>query len=318
MFYLAIIPVIVILVFIYVRDKKEKEPMGLLIGLFFAGMGTVISAIILEGIGEAIMDLIFSRNSPVKTFFLCMIVIGPAEELGKYTVLKLITWKNKNFNYSYDAIVYAVFVSLGFAALENIGYVFSNGLFTAIMRMFTAIPGHASFAVFMGFFYSKAKYADLTNDEADFQRYKFFAVAAPILTHGLYDAIILSGTSSEKLLVAGSAVIIWIVYVIILFVMSIITIIYASRNDFCIAFYPNNVQAVYMPSMAGSWLCNCGMENNMNFCSRCGQMRPFSYDTWYCPVCGSPSGYNFCGRCGSPKPVAGPAPQNIQQGMPQI
>ena len=38
----------------------------------------------------------------------------------------------------------------------------------------------------------------------------------------------------------------------------------------------------------------------------------------YCPVCGSPSGYDFCGRCGSPKPVAGPAPQNIQQGMPQI
>ena len=155
LFSLALIPVILILVFIYVKDKKEKEPMGLLMGLFFAGMGTVISAIIIEGIGEVIFNLIIPYDSFIKEFLSAMLIIGPAEELGKYTVLRLITWKNKNFNYSYDAIVYSVFVSLGFAALENIAYVFINGLGIAILRMFTAVPGHAADAVFMGYFTAK-------------------------------------------------------------------------------------------------------------------------------------------------------------------
>ena len=74
-----------------------------------------------------------------------MLIVAPAEELGKFIVLRSITWKNKHFNYSYDAIVYAVFVSLGFAALENITYVFGSGVGTAFLRMFTAVPTKSAF-----------------------------------------------------------------------------------------------------------------------------------------------------------------------------
>ncbi len=157
LFALALIPVIGLLLFIYFKDKKEKEPVGLLIGLFFAGLGSVIPAIILEVIGQLILDAVIPYESAFKAVHLAMIVVGPAEEMGKYVVLRLRTWKNKHFDYSYDAIVYAVFTSLGFAAIENVGYVFDGGLSTALMRMFTAVPGHACFAVFMGYFYSKAK-----------------------------------------------------------------------------------------------------------------------------------------------------------------
>ena len=152
LFALALIPVIGLLCFIYFNDKKEKEPFGLLIGLFFAGMGTVVTAIIGELVGGAIMGAIFPSESVIGQVLVACIIVAPAEELGKFLVLRLITWKNKNFNYNYDAIVYAVFVSLGFAALENIEYVFLSGWSAAIMRMFTAVPGHACFAVFMGFF----------------------------------------------------------------------------------------------------------------------------------------------------------------------
>ena len=99
LFALALIPVIGLLIFIYVRDKREKEPMGLLIGLFFAGVGTAIPAIILEAIGELILEAAIPYESAIKAVLLAMIVVGPAEEMGKYTVLRLITWKNKNFNY---------------------------------------------------------------------------------------------------------------------------------------------------------------------------------------------------------------------------
>ena len=305
LFSLALVPVIIILIFIYKKDKKEKEPMGLLIGLFFAGMATVITAIIAELIGELIFEAIFPENSAVGQFLLAMLIIAPAEELGKYMVLRLITWKNKNFNYSYDAIVYAVFVSLGFAAFENVGYVFMNGLGTAIIRMFTAVPGHAADAVFMGYFYSKAKYAQLTNNKSDYSKNIALTMLVPIIAHGLYDGIIFSSVSTENILATFGGILTWIVFVIVLFVFSIITILKASKNDFCIATYPGNVQAVYMPTYGGNWVCTCGMTNQFNFCSRCGQMRPVIDSMWYCPRCGSPSAYNFCGCCGMPKPMQG-------------
>ena len=303
---MSIIPVVIILIFIYKKDKKEKEPLGLLIGLFFAGMATVITALIGEVVGELIFDAIWPYDSALRQFLMAMLIVAPAEELGKYMVLRLITWKNKNFNYSYDAIVYAVFVSLGFAAFENIGYVFMNGFGTAILRMFTAVPGHASFAVLMGYFYSRAKYASLTNNKSDYSKNIALTILIPIIGHGLYDGIIFGSSTSESILVTLSGIFIWFGFVVTLFVLSIITIVKASKNDFCIVYYPGNVQALYMPSFGGEWICGCGMINSLNFCSRCGSMRPDVGGMWYCPSCGSPSSYNFCGCCGFPKPAVHP------------
>ena len=310
LFSLALIPVIIILIFIYVKDKKEKEPIGLLIGLFFAGMATVITAIIAEVVGELIFNAISPYDSAIKQFLLAMLIVAPAEELGKYMVLRLITWKNKNFNYSYDAIVYAVFVSLGFAAFENVGYVFMNGIGTAFLRMFTAVPGHAADAVFMGYFYSRAKYASLKNDKSEYSKNLWLTILVPIITHGLYDGIIFSCSTGENILYQLSGLILWIVFVIVLFVFSIITIVKASKNVFCIVTYPGNVQAVYMPSFGGAWICNtCGLVNELNFCSRCGSTRPGIDAMWHCPRCGSPSTYAFCGCCGLQKPGEPPMMQ---------
>ena len=122
LFALALIPVIGLLIFIYFNDKKEKEPIWLLLLLFGVGAASVVSAIVLELIGAAILGAFFPTDSVIKGTLDAMLIVAPAEELGKFIVLRSITWKNKHFNYSYDAIVYAVFVSLGFAALENITY----------------------------------------------------------------------------------------------------------------------------------------------------------------------------------------------------
>ena len=323
LFALALIPVIGLLIFIYVRDKREKEPMGLLIGLFFAGVGTAIPAIILEVIGELILEAVIPYESAIKAVLLAMIVVGPAEEMGKYTVLRLITWKNKHFDYSYDAIVYAVFTSLGFAAIENIGYVFSGGLSVALTRMFTAIPGHTSFAVFMGFFYSKAKYASVTGNKSDYRKYNALSMIMPIIVHGLYDAIVMGGLAAEEDLVLGLAFLLWVVYVIALFVVSFIMVIKASKNDFCIVTLPGAFQTVYRPAYLGNWTCGCGTVNQLNFCARCGSQRPY-VENWTCPSCGAVSVFNFCGRCGCPKPQVPPmmpqqqAPQMNPQPYPQM
>lgn len=310
LFALALIPVIGLLIFIYVKDKKEKEPIGLLIGLFFAGMATVISGIILELIGELILEAIFPYNPVIKALLLAFIVVAPAEELGKFVVLRLITWKNKHFDYSYDAIVYAVFVSLGFACLENIGYVFQNGLATALMRMFTAVPGHACFAVIMGYFYSKAKYASLTNNKSGYTKNIWLAFLLPAFGHGVYDGILFASEASGEDLVVVFGVLLWIACVAALFVISIIIVIKSAKNDYCIITLPDRVQTIYRPQIAGTWTCSCGVTNGFNFCSACGKPRPM-VSSWHCPKCGTLGTFNFCGNCGCPKPASSasaPAP----------
>ena len=301
-FALALIPVIALLLFIYFKDKTEKEPMGLLVGLFFAGMGTSITAMILEMIGETVLNMIFSGLPVLNAFLLAMLIVAPAEEMGKYTVLRLITWKNRNFDYSFDAIVYAVFTSLGFACIENVLYVLMNGWGTAIMRMFTAVPGHACFAVFMGFFYSKAKYASITGNKSDYSKYNALSMIFPILIHGLYDAIIFAGTATEDFLVLGVSFLFWIIFVVAMFAVSFVMVHTSSKKDFCIVFLPGGMQTLYMPMTAGQWVCGCGTTNFHNFCSTCGKQRPMEA-AWYCPNCGTASVFNFCGRCGTPKPV---------------
>ena len=301
LFLLALIPVIGLLVFIYFNDKKEKEPIGFLIALFFLGMATVVTAIIGEWIGGAMLGVVFDETSVMKQIIDAIFVVGFWEELGKFMVLWLFTWKNKHFNYSYDAIVYAVFVSLGFAALENVVYVFESGTGTAIARMLTAVPGHACFAVFMGFFYSKAKYASLTKKKGTCIKNLLLAFVIPMFVHGVYDAILMVGqVTSEN--VGALAVLLWLGLVIAMFVVCIILVIRTSRHDFCIITTPEKEQTVYKPSVVGNWTCTCGSINRMNFCPKCGNHRPV-VTAWYCPKCGSPSSLNFCGNCGCPKPV---------------
>ena len=309
LFVLAIIPVIGLLCFIYFNDKKEKEPFGLLVALFFAGMATVLTAMIAELAGGFIIESVSPEKTVLSQIVDAMIIVGPAEELGKFFVLWIITWKNKHFNYSYDAIVYAVFVSLGFAAFENVGYVFSNGVGTAIARMITAVPGHACFAVFMGFFYSKAKYAAITQKKGKCLSNILLAIFVPIVIHGIYDAILMGAGASDLEALAGISIILWFGFVIAMFVVSCIIIVKSSKNDFCIVTMPDKVQTIYRPAVVGNWTCTCGSVNRLNFCPKCGRQREF-VSTWYCSKCGAPSSLNFCGNCGSPKPVYQTPAQN--------
>ncbi len=86
-----------------------------------------------------------------------------------------------------DGIVYSVMVSMGFATFENFTYVFSQptedmALNVAILRMLMAVPGHASFAVIMGYFVGKAKFSRKNRDKL-----LITGLLGATVSHGLYD-----------------------------------------------------------------------------------------------------------------------------------
>ena len=109
------------------------------------------------------------------------------EEAFKYLALILLLWRNKNFNEKFDGIVYAVFISLGFAAVENIMYVSRGGMEVAMIRAVTAVPAHALFGIRMGYFLGIARmYPELR------KQYLFLAFFYPFLLHGFYDFILMA------------------------------------------------------------------------------------------------------------------------------
>ena len=177
---ISILPVIVLMIYIYRQDKYEKEPLGLLALTFFGGMIAIPMTLIMVGITNAV----YYSDS---VFHSAFIEAGFPEELSKFVILFLIIWWNKNFNEHMDGIVYATFVSLGFACVENILYVLGGGIGTGIMRAVISVPGHFLFGVLMGYFLSLAKF----NENKKFL-YILLAILVPACVHGMFDWLLMA------------------------------------------------------------------------------------------------------------------------------
>ena len=219
----AVIPAVFLMVMVYRSDKLERESPYMLWSLIKAGIFSSLLALLEERILSVILGLVVSHNSPLYNIILYFGVVAFAEESSKYILMKRTTWKSFEFNCQYDGVVYAVFVSLGFALWENISYVMMYGFGTAIVRAVTAIPGHACFGVFMGIFYGIAKKLDRRGEEGLSKFMRILAVVIPALLHGAYDYI--ATTMSQN----GSGY--FIAFVFLMFVISYILVGRSSRAD---------------------------------------------------------------------------------------
>ena len=183
----AVIPAIVLLVRVEKADRLEKESRRLLLSLVVFGIVATAIASLGERLGMALLERLFDENSTIFNVLLYFGVVAFSEEGAKYVLLKRKTWNNPEFNCQFDGVVYSVFVSLGFALWENIGYVAMYGLTTALVRAVTAVPGHACFGVFMGAWYGMAKRREGAGDYEGAASLRRRALLVPALLHGFYD-----------------------------------------------------------------------------------------------------------------------------------
>ncbi len=171
---LAIAPGLAIAIYVYWKDKFEKEPLHLIVKCFFLGILSAIPAVILSMAGES-----FLKES---LFLNVFIGIALSEELSKFLFLRYYAYKKEAFNEPYDGITYSVMISMGFATIENIMYTIEGGLSVGILRMFTAVPAHATFAILMGYFVGMAKF-----DPSKKSSYLLYGLLSATAFHGLYD-----------------------------------------------------------------------------------------------------------------------------------
>jgi RsiW-degrading membrane proteinase PrsW (M82 family) len=186
---LAIAPGIAICIFIYFKDKYNKEPMGLLFISFILGMFTIILPFIIQLFFGQSLTGISGQNIAYIALF-AYLIVALSEEGSKFLALRFYCYPKKAFDDPFDGIIYSVMVGMGFATLENIGYVMQHGISTGITRMFLSVPAHATFAVLMGYHVGLAKF-----DAANRSRNFLLAIIWPVIFHGTFDFFLFLGST---------------------------------------------------------------------------------------------------------------------------
>jgi RsiW-degrading membrane proteinase PrsW (M82 family) len=219
----AVLPALFLMRYIYRMDRIEKEPIGLLILLAGAGALSCFPAALLETIAGNIIGNVIDPESETYIVIEAFLVVALAEEGCKFIAMRLFTWRNNEFDCNFDGIVYAVFISLGFAALENIMYLQSYGLSIAFQRAILSIPGHMTFDIYMGHHYSKAKKALLYGRSGESRKELMLALLIAVLLHGFYDYCLMS---SHEILYY-----VFFAFVVLLDIVSIKTVKKEAAND---------------------------------------------------------------------------------------
>ncbi len=220
---LAFIPGLVLLFAVWKFDTVEKESPILLLKLFGAGVAVMLIDIILRTLGLRLLEAAYSGNSILLfTFLDAFIFTALIEEGGRFLALKLLTWKDKEFNYTFDAIVYSVSVSVGFLVAENIVYIIKYGSAIRPVSLILPVFSQVIISVFMGYYYGLAKVADSKKEDQNRKIYLAEAVIVPTVIHGIYEMCI----KTQRV----SVLIVFAVYVLIMTVIAV-TIFFNSRKQ---------------------------------------------------------------------------------------
>ena len=255
MIFIIILPMVLIILYINNRDKN-KEPIGLLTKLFGLGMLSCLIALLLSLGLDNILP--FMKNSGenqslTSIFLYSFIGIATVEEISKWILLYIGGYKSKHFNESYDVIVYSVFVSLGFAFLENVLFLINEqtiDIYAVILRAISAVPGHACYGVFMGYYLSLSKKDKLDNNKKIAQNNILLSIIVPILLHGIYDFCLLVEIKE-------------LIFVFIVFMVGLYTVTYKKIESTSKNSYKLDTKEKYCKK--------CGIKVKKDFCPYCGK-----------------------------------------------
>ena len=199
----TILPSILIILF-FVYSDKFREPRGQILKVFIYGILITIPAYFLNTYLSIFWNNNFRVSEGLTGSFL---TAAPVEEGLKLSILYFFVYKMKDFNEPIDGIVYGVTASLGFATLENFYYVYlladyyqTSSMSLAIVRSFSAVPAHAVFGVFMGYFFMKYVFVKKGDN-------LLFAFTIPFVLHGCYNLFI----ASNFYISLGLILICWII-----------------------------------------------------------------------------------------------------------
>lgn len=272
----AVLPVLVLCYYIYKKDVNP-EPNKVLLKIFLYGCLTCVPIIFLELYIQNIYPL-DSISNFLMLFLNLFVSVALIEEGFKWIITRIFGYAIKEFDEIYDIIVYAVFASLGFACIENILYVFKNGLGNALLRAFTSVPGHTCFGVIMGYYFSKAKVSEIQKNHNEYLKNMVLSIIVPTILHTLYDTILLYSAQMESLLF----ILLFLIFISIMFIVcfKIVSEVSAKQQKL----YYNSTDKIISEMLREKLDKGVSLsENKIHFCPSCGN---------------NVEGCIYCGSCG--------------------
>ena len=251
LFIVSILPVFLIGMFIYKKDR-EKEPAKLLIKLFLGGIGSCFLVFILSYVLDSIFPIFSADTNDLNLIELVVyafVCVALVEEFCKWIVAYKISYNDKDFDEFYDAILYCMFVSLGFACFENLLYVYEHGIGTGIARALLAVPSHACDGMFMGYYFGLSKLGSLNNRNDLKIKNLILSILVPTIVHGIYDYCL----STQKA-----------IFIVLFLIFVVCIYIYVWKKI-------KKISSI-----------NRKMKYKDNYCPNCGHI----VDGNFCPVCG--------------------------------
>ena len=207
---LAVLPAFILLYYVYQQDKLQREPVKNLVKAFFYGGASVFASLLIS-VPFMRMGLFTQEiHSHLDAFRCAFFGAAIPEETAKLVLLWLFLRKCRDFDERMDGIVYAACVGLGFAAFENIEYLFASGsqwVTVGISRSLTAVPAHFGFAVIMGYYYSLNHFDRYRAPGAGVKMWLY-----PVIGHGVYDWIAMTQEVNPQLSGAIAIVILLLCY----------------------------------------------------------------------------------------------------------
>ena len=217
----ALLPSLILLGYVLYQDRKRPEPPRLLLRAFVLGMvSTLLSTFISTPLGS-LGAFSCEPSGVIGNLRLALFGAAIPEECAKLFVLWLILRNNPYFDEHFDGIVYAVCVGMGFAFVENVGYLCNAGdmwVHAGIARGIISVPGHYAFAVLMGYHYS---YAHFEEDQR--KVHSLLTLAAPVVAHAVFDWILMVSDTTNHPVVSG--------ILSILFLVGFVQLQKMGRND---------------------------------------------------------------------------------------
>jgi len=204
----AVLPSLVLVGYILFKDREHPEPPRYLLKAFFFGMLSTVFSLFFSGPLMALGAYSAEPVSVMDHFRVALFGAALPEELAKLLLLMLLLRHNPYFDEYFDGIVYAVCIGMGFAFVENIGYLAKAGDYwmnAGIMRGIISVPGHYAFAVLMGYFYSLAAFS-----KENRSTYLALALLVPMVAHMAFDWVLMSTEAVSE----GTATLLSVVFLL--------------------------------------------------------------------------------------------------------
>ncbi len=193
----------------YHKDRHLPEPTGHLVLTFLLG---VLAAAVSKGLYFALgyvslrFDaLLLADTNTAGLLAYSLLAIGPIEEFAKLLPFLLVVLRFPEFDEPIDGIIYASFIALGYAAVENLLYLEYLSAWQAAARGFAGPVVHVLFASVWGF---TIGCAHLRDESVGLAALKGFVIAA--FLHGIYDFVVLQHSINALPIAAGLILMIWV------------------------------------------------------------------------------------------------------------